>query len=541
VAQALREFSDEQPDRSIPLLIAIRNEIQKLEPGVWRTRKLAETERLIKDCLGLFAEVAADQFYAVPGESVVLSFELVNRSTVPVMVKRMQSPVLSLDSAVAIDIGLNKLTTLKLKKRLAPTAAYSTPYWLREPHGLGLFTVSDPHQIGRPENPPAAQITLELTLAGELLRLEVPVVYKWTDPVKGELGRPFEIVPPVTVKPISQVVVFGAQQPQNVSLTVRSYSEKTQRGTLSLQLPAGWRSEPAQIEFTLNKRGDESTYTFKVLPSGANGVFEWRGLAAIANTRHSRSLQTISYDHIPTQTLLLPAAGKAVFVEMKKEGNLVAYIRGAGDDIPAALRNLGYEVWEMKNEEVTPENLRRVDAVVLGVRALNTNERIRYFMPALHEFVKAGGTMVVQYNNNFDLEIDLDKIAPFSLTLSRDRVTEENSEVQILKPEHPVLNGPNKLTAADFDGWVQERGLYFPAQWDAAFEPILSMHDTGEPERKGGLLVAKYGEGHYVYTGLSFFRQLPEGVSGAYRLFANIMSLGKSQKVAAAKVKAAKK
>lgn len=227
-------------------------------------------------------------------------------------------------------------------------------------------------------------------------------------------------------------------------------------------------------------------------------------------------------------------------MNLKKEGAVVGYIRGAGDDIPGSLRNLGYEVWEMKNEEITPANLKKVDAVVLGVRALNTNERIRYIMPDLLNYVREGGTMIVQYNTSNDLEIDKDKFSPYPLTLSRDRVTEENSEVRILKPEHPVLNFPNKITAKDFEGWVQERGLYYPSAWGEQFDAVLSMNDKGEPARNGSLLVAKYGEGHYVYTGLSFFRELPEGVPGAYKLFTNIVSLGKPKKPEAVKAKSKK-
>jgi hypothetical protein len=237
------------------------------------------------------------------------------------------------------------------------------------------------------------------------------------------------------------------------------------------------------------------------------------------------------------QTLQPKAEEEIVRINLKKEGAVIGYIKGAGDDVPTALRNMGYEVWEMKNEEVTETNLKRVDAVVLGVRAINTNDRIRYFMPTLLNYVKTGGTLVTQYNTNFDFEIDKDQFAPFPLALSRDRVTEENSEVRILKPEHPALNFPNKITAADFEGWVQERGLYFPATWDANYDALLSMNDTGEAARNGSLLVAKYGEGYYVYTGLSFFRELPEGVSGAYKLFANLVSLGKPKKLEKAKVK----
>jgi hypothetical protein len=227
---------------------------------------------------------------------------------------------------------------------------------------------------------------------------------------------------------------------------------------------------------------------------------------------------------------LLPhATANLVFLDIKTAGKTIGYIKGAGDDVPQALRILGYEVWEMKNEEITPENLKKVDAVVLGVRALNTNERIRFVMKDLLKYVEDGGTMLVQYNTNFDLETDV--FSPYPLTLSRDRVTEENAEVNFLIPDHPVMNFPNKVTQEDFKGWVQERGLYFPNKWDSQFKALLSMHDVNETAKDGSLLVAQYGKGYYIYTGLSFFRELPEGVSGAYKLLANLVSAGKQKQI----------
>jgi hypothetical protein len=196
---------------------------------------------------------------------------------------------------------------------------------------------------------------------------------------------------------------------------------------------------------------------------------------------------------------------------------------------------MGYEVWEMKNEEVSYSNLKRLDAVVLGIRALNTNPRVRFMMDDLMTYVKEGGNLIVQYNNDFDLETS--NFSPYPLTLSRDRVTDENSEVRILKPDHPILNTPNKITEADFTGWVQERGLYFPNKWDPNFDALLSMNDKNENAKEGSLLVAKYGNGYYIYTGLSFFRELPEGVSGAYKLFGNLVSAGKNKSLNGTKVK----
>jgi hypothetical protein len=300
------------------------------------------------------------------------------------------------------------------------------------------------------------------------------------------------------------------------------------KGQLRLQLPPDWRSDPAFTEFELMSRGEERVVQFMVYPGKAELTASLSAVAEIDKKQYDHAVQTIVYDHIPIQTFLPKAAAKVARINLRKEGHLIGYVPGAGDDIPTALRTMGYEVWEMKPEEITQENLKRVDAVVLGIRALNVHDRIRFIMPVLLEYVRLGGTLVVQYNTNGRLEAD--HYAPFPITLSRDRVTDESAEVRILKPDHPLLTYPNKLSGKDFEGWVQERGLYFPVTWDSNYEAILSMNDKGEDPRDGGLLVAKYGEGHYIYTGLSFFRQLPEGVPGAYKLFANIVSCGKAKR-----------
>ncbi len=541
VDQAIAKYSDEKPYEIIPALLNIRKEIAALEPGVWRERKLQETEQLIQACAGLYTEVTATQYYVAPGESVTLQFEIVNRSMANVRLKSVKSPILSFDSTANLDAGFNKLITFKTQKQLDVNASYSGPYWLREEHSQGLFKVSDPNLIGKPENTPAVMIEFNYLVDNQDLTIRTPVVFKWTDPVKGELSRPFEVVPPVAVSLSSPVYVFKDTSPRHITMLAKSSSNQKMNGTLSLALPNGWKSDPASQPFELTKRGEEQLVSFVVTPSKEETTAKIGAVATVDGKTYSNSIQTISYDHIPTQTLVPPAFSRVVRADIRKEGNVVAYIRGAGDEVPNALRNLGYEVWEMKNEEVTAANLAKVDAVILGVRALNTNERIRYFMPELLKFTERGGTLIVQYNTNFEMEIDADKFSPYPLTLSRDRVTEENSEVRILKPTHPALNYPNKITANDFNGWVQERGLYYPNKWDEHFDALISSNDKGEDPKNGGLLVAQYGKGHYVYTGLSFFRELPEGVPGAYKLFANLTSLGKSPKPADQKVKSLKK
>ena len=528
VEKAIREFNVEHPSASAPALIQIRKAIELLIPSVWKERKLEEVGQLIQDCLGLYVEVTANQPWMAPGELMTNSFEIVNRSAARLKMLSVRSDMLALDSSMNLDLPFNKLLLFKTKRAVEKNAGYSDPYWLREEHSQGLFNVPHVTLIGKPENGPAVHVSCEFELNGEKLFVKAPLVYKWTDPVKGELSRPFEVVPPVFVNVSQKVIVFPDLKPKTVSLLVKSSSGAPWNGVVKLSLPVGWKSEPGSIPVAIGKRGEEKKVDFLVYPSAkGEGSFTLGAQVELNGVVYDLSVETITYDHIPFQTILPKAKANIVRVEIKKEGQVIGYIAGAGDDIPDALRNLGYEVWEMKNEEVTPANLLKVDAVVLGIRALNTNERLRYFMSDLLKYVENGGTLITQYNTSNDFEIDKDKFSPYPLNISRERVTEENSEVKILVPDHPALNYPNKITPEDFNGWVQERGLYFPDKWDANYTALLSLHDTGEPARDGSLLVASYGKGHYVYTGLSFFRELPEGVVGAFKLFANLASMGK--------------
>ncbi len=539
VEKAIQQFNEESPAAIIPVLLQIRKEISQLQPGVWKTRKLIEVNNLIRNCLGLFVEVTASSYWVAPGEKVATSYEILNRSNSEVKLIEIRAHDVGFDTLLTTSLKNNVPLAFKNKKSLSVEKNYSGPYWLKEPHGSGLFTVSDPHSIGKPENDPAVMLDFVFSVLDEELLVSCPLIYKWTDPVKGELTRPFEVVPPLFLNLSDRVFVFPNYSPKEIKVVAKSSSTsgKSLNGTIRLSLPRGWKSEPNSIPFELKRQGEETTVSFTVFPTKEEATASVKAIADLDGRQYDWSVQVINYDHIPVQTLLPRAEAKLVRLDLKREGAVVGYIKGAGDEIPAGLKNMGYEVWEMKDEEVTPGNLKKLDAVVLGVRVLNTNERIRHFMDDLLEYVKNGGTVITQYNNNNDLEIDLDKVAPYSLSLSRDRVTEENSEVRILRPEHPALNYPNKITAGDFQGWVQERGLYFPDKWDSHFEALLSCNDAGEPARDGSLLVANYGNGHYVYTGLSFFRQLPEGVPGAYRLFANLVSLGKMKRPENFKVK----
>jgi LmbE family N-acetylglucosaminyl deacetylase len=534
IEKAIKDFDTDHPSNSVPALLQIKKEILKLEKSVWKERKLKEVNQLIEDCLGLYCETTADRFYVAPGERVGVNFEIVNRSDKGVRLQSIHSADLHFDSLLNTPLKDNDELILKSLLTVDAGTDYSDPYWLHEPHGTGIFTVDKPSLIGLPENPPAVSFTFTFSVGDETFDIERSLAYRWTDPVKGEQYRPFEVVPPVDVTVSNGVWIFNNEDAKEMGVIVRSHSQSPLNGKVMLNLPAGWKSTPAEIPFELKNDGDEVAKSFSVTPPPNESVGSARAEVTIDGKSYDRGLKTISYDHFPIQTLLPKSSSKIVRLNIHKQGNLIGYVRGVGDDVPAALRNIGYDVWEMRDDEVTPENLSKLDAVVVGIRALNANQRIAHFMKDLLDYAKNGGTLVMQYNKSFDLECD--SFAPYALQLSRDRVSEEDAKVTLLAADHPILNTPNKITEKDFDGWVQERGLYFPDQWDPAFTPILSMHDEGESPKDGSILVAKYGSGYYIYTSLSFFRELPEGVPGAYKLFTNIVSLGNSKKPKAVKL-----
>ncbi|CAI8218935.1 MAG: Uncharacterised protein [Flavobacteriaceae bacterium] len=245
----------------------------------------------------------------------------------------------------------------------------------------------------------------------------------------------------------------------------------------------------------------------------------------IGDRYYDKELINIDYEHIPFQSVLLPSKSKVVRINVETKGQHIGYIQGAGDAVSESLEQIGYKVTQLDVSEISEQSLKKYDAIVVGIRAYNTNKELAFVQNQLHDYVHEGGTMVVQYNTSHRLITK--QLAPYTLSLSRDRVTDEFAEVTLLEPDHTVLYTPNKITQEDFKDWVQERGLYFPNKWADEFTPILAMNDKGDTQTKGSLLVANYGKGHYVYTGLSFFRELPAGVGGAYRLFANIISIGK--------------
>ncbi|MCA6074585.1 PIG-L family deacetylase [Fulvivirga sedimenti] len=521
INELISNFDPRKPYASVRDMLRIRRMISEIEDSFWKSRKLEQADEIISDMTGLYLEARTSEGQVVPGQNIRMELEAIQQSPLSVVLKGFRSDILGMNLNLQMTAGTD--IVLDTAVTIPAGIPYSDPYWLKLPQKKGMYTVEDPQLIGLPENNPSIPVTVDVEIEGVAFSYEIPLQYRWNDPVQGEKHEPLVITPPALVSIKEAVYLFPDNNSREIEVLVKAGTANV-AGEVQLLGADGWEVTPSTRSFNLQQDGEESIVTFRVSPPEGQIVSDLVAQVRTAGATYSKNMEVIDYEHIPKQVLLPDAKSRFVHIPLNKKGDRVGYIAGAGDAIPATLREIGYQVWEMRDEDVTPENLGQLDAIILGVRALNTNERIAFQMPALLDYVKEGGTLIVQYNTNFRLKTG--EFAPYPLQLSRDRVAEEDAEIRILTPEHPVLNTPNKITQADFEGWVQERGLYFPGKWDDRYTAILSSNDSGESPLDGGLLVAQYGKGYYIYTGYSWFRELPAGVPGAIRLFTNMVSLG---------------
>jgi hypothetical protein len=387
-----------------------------------------------------------------------------------------------------------------------------------------MFRVDDANLIGRPENPPAFPVQYDFEVGGQTLVVPDEPVAVANDSTGNQIRRRLDVIPPVSLKFVSDVQLFAPGSRRAVTILLTAYRPQC-IGALKLIAPDGWRIAPASQSFRLGSVGEQASLTFTVTASAQPAVATIMADATIGASHFNNQRIEIQYGHLPFILLQPRARLTAVALDLAIRGHTVGYIAGAGDNTADALRQMGYSVTELVANDLTPAKLHDLDAIVIGVRAFNVRTDLAAHLPDIFAYVEAGGTVLCQYNRPDGLKAA--KIAPFDLAISQQRVTDPNAAMTFLAPDHPVLNSPNKITQADFAGWVQERGTYFPNRWDDQFVPILACSDAGEAPLKGALLVARSGKGYFVYTGLTFFRQLPAGVPGAYRLLANIVSLGK--------------
>lgn len=530
VATMVKSFDPEKPYLMVTSLITLHKSVMTdaLE-SVWKTKKLAEIEQLITECMGLYAEATLPVQYVPENEVVRLSISLINRSPVKVKVNGLNFQEKNIAWQSELPDNFNRTHS----DSVAVSAGFgvSQPYWLRNGIEKEMFNTTDQKLIGKPVNDPLS-VAIMLEVDGYAIQVRRPVQYKFTDPVKGELYQPVFVTPRHLVYSNNDVIIFKKGQDKDsarVRLQVSSWEQLSKKDpVISLESSAfiqtkfdnkftsavnGLNSYEFVVKNYLDKKGMEKDQL--------NMYFRMDGIA------YTNAQRTIQYDHIPTLRHYYQDGIKVLNIDLKLAGKKVGYIEGAGDRVAVALEAMGYSVEILREEDLTEANLKRFDAVVTGVRAYNVHEYLTRRYDALMQYVQNGGNLIVQYNTSSNIGPVKSKMSPFQLGIGRTRVTDETSPVRFLLPNHPVLNTPNKISEQDFAGWIQERSIYHGNQYDKAFEAPIALKDPNEEEESGSLLIAPYGKGNFVYTGLVFFRQLPAGVPGAYRLMANLIGLPK--------------
>lgn len=532
--KVIANYDFKNPSASIPDLVKVYSMIQALEENHWKTIKLEELKNCIAACAGLYLEAVASNQEVTSGSNLKLKLEAINRSSVGMQLVSLTTLPDSKTASQNIALLKNSSQKITLDLQLSSNIEYTQPYWLKEKATNGMYSVKDQKNIGIPDVIRDVKVIFNVQIEGIEIPFEKTVVYKYNDDVKGEMYNYLDIVPDVTTSIIDQVSLFRDTKMKYTAVKIKAGKDNV-KGDLQLELPKNWNVQPKSIPFSLEKKGSEQTFYFEVTPPNYPDETVAKSVATVDGKRFDREQLIIDFNHITKQQVLKPSESKFLRMDLKTKDQKIAYIMGAGDEVPNSLSQMGYKVTLLKAEEITHENLANFDVVMTGVRAYNTVQALVNKQNILFDFVKGGKTMLVQYNTSHDLVTE--NIAPYPLKISSDRVTEENAEVRFIAPNHPVLNSPNKINEKDFEGWKQEQGLYYPREFDKAFTPIISSNDEGESPKNGALLVAQYGKGYYIYTGLSFFRELPEGVSGAYKLLSNMISLQNPVTIPAEKVK----
>ncbi|HEX2076446.1 MAG TPA: PIG-L family deacetylase [Longimicrobium sp.] len=548
-------FNPLDPRASAAGLLEALNTLQLAHDSLPRTNGVADLSDDIADeiakldeaavtALGLVIDAVADDSRVAPGQTVNVEITLWNGGGEPIRLRDL-TPEMPHDprwSAEPVDGELQEghevapgaMLTRRWRVRVPEGGELTEPYFLRQSRDGDLYRW-DPDERGvritEPFEPPALTACGAGEVNGTFLNFCTEVTFREVDLRQGELRRPLMIVPAVSVLLEPRTRVLSTASPRPVPYTVRLAAEQPGgiAGTLRLEVPAGWRAEPASVPVRFGAPGDVREVRFTVhAPAGARAGDHPVSAVFIAENgeRFTRGVQVIDYPHVRARPLYHDAASIVRAFDVRvPQGLRVGYVEGAGEEGPAFLQNLGITPELLDADDLAEGALDSLDVIVLGSRAYEVRTDLMAHNRRLLDWVERGGTMIVQYNK---YEIVEGSFTPFPITMARPhgRVSDENAPMRILDPAHPVFTTPNRITDADFEGWVQERGLYFAETWDPAYTPLLESADPGEPPLRGGLLVARHGRGTYVYTGLAFFRQFPEGVPGAYRLFANLLALG---------------
>ncbi len=520
LSEILASYDFTNPLASLDDLVRLYSLIEKTGDQYWKTIKLHELEEIIQSVSGLFLEATTTSKLVTSIDTIEVKIEATNRSSAPI---KLKSYAISNGSSVRIDSILADRQESIWYEKTRITQTPNNHYWINDEMEYGTYSVSEDH-IGKPESDAHLKIDFEVEINGVDMTFTRPISSLNILPDQGEVYAPLASVPSASVMIENDVYVFSGGKAQSIPVNIEAYREDL-KGSLTIDIAKDWKVSPASIDIDIAKVGQTKQVIFEVTPPKNQTVSSIVPTLRCNNETITTNIHTVAYDHIPTQTVVLEESAKAVNLDIKiSDNNQIGYIMGAGDEVPESLKTIGYDIDMLTLEQLGNANLSKYQAIILGIRIYNVNEKIGAYQDDLFNYAKNGGTLITQYNTSRRLKAD--QLAPVAMEMSRDRVSDETAEVKILEQKHPVVNYPNKIQAEDFDHWVQERGLYFPDEFSEELVPILSMADNGEDQKLGSLLVMEYGEGYFVYTGLSFFRELPAGVPGAFRLMANIISLG---------------
>lgn len=535
IEKARDNFTGRKPETLLPLLVEARTRVAVLNDPL-AVRKLHEIDETIALLSGLWLDAAADKYAATPGTPVKIAITALAR--VPVNATLTSVKLTGMDGIPQLDLApaalvFNETSRYSLTVPVPQAEPNSQPYWLVEPKDGSLYTVRDQRLIGNPENAPVLEAHFRVRIGGAEVEITRPVEHRYIDHIYGEQLRPLAIVPPVGVTIPEQALVFASAAPRKIDVFVKANIAKAS-GDVYLDAPSGWHIEPATRHFDLASVDEQTTASFTMTPPSSDASGELRAIATVAGRKISSSTEVIQYPHIPAQTLFPASQAKLVRASIVTLSKNIGYIVGAGDEVPSALRQIGCDVTLLSPDDLVRADLSKYDAIVTGVRAFNTRPDLRANYQRLWDYAQNGGTVIVQYNvleggpfgGNPTL---LDHVGPYPIKVSRDRVTDEDAPVTFPNLQNPILHTPNEITLHDFEGWVQERGLYFANEWDPKYESVLETHDPGEQPMPGGMLYTKYGKGVYIFSAYSWFRELPAGIPGAFRIFTNMLSASKAQ------------
>lgn len=534
LAEAARNFDIEHPEKTVPALVEAKKLMADLHQPVVELKR-RDLEEAIALCSGLWLDATADKYAVTPGGSLKISATALAREPLAVEVESVEvegAAKAAADVKHDSPLAFNEPHISTLNVNIPAGEPYSQPYWLREPKEGETYTVRNQLDIGQAENPPLLSARFHLRIDAADIEVTRPVLFRYIERSQGELTRPVIVEPEVALQLSRSARVFPDGSARGIDVEV-SANVPGVAGRVQIQVPPEWSVKPRALDFKLSSAGEDGPMAFEVAPPAHDSKGDFKSSATVGDRTIAVGMQIIHYPHIPIQVLFPPSQTDLVRTDVRLLAKSIGYVMGAGDEVPDALRQLGADVVLLSPDDLSRCDLERFDAIVTGVRAYNTRPDLRANQQRLLDYVKNGGTMVVQYNVLDGGFVGGDpssvaNIGPYPIKIGRSRVTVEEAPVEFLA-NTSLLHKPNQITAKDFEGWVQERGLYFASEWDSHYQPLFETHDPGEKPLRGGTLYTQYGKGVYIFTAFSWFRELPAGVPGAYRIFANFLSAGKTE------------